>query len=249
MPIIDAHTHLGPDGFDAETIEEGARLGVTTFLCSSIVGYKHYPSFEEVAATNSAMVSAMRRHPGRVLGFCYVNPRHGRYAMDDLRRNVEEHGMVGMKLWVATLCDDPLVFPFVEQAIAYGIPVLAHCWRKTVGQLPYESQPWNVAALGARYPEATVIMAHLGGNVEWAVNTVADLPNVLTDTSGTPIGGAEVAIAVRRLGAERVVFGSDLPGACLAANLGKVWGAGLSDEETDLVLGGTMARLLERVRR
>ena len=249
MPIIDAHTHLGPEGFDVGALEEGARLGVSTFLCSAIVDYKHYPSFDEVAASNRAMASEMRRYPDRVRGFCYVNPRHGDLAMDDLRRNVEEHGMVGMKLWVATLCDDPLVFPYVEQAISYGIPVLAHCWRKSVGQLPYESQPWNVAALAARYPEASILMAHLGGNVEWAVNTVAGLPNVLTDTSGTPVGGSEVAIAVARLGASRVVFGSDLPGACLATNLGKVYGAGLSESEAELVLGGNMARLLGQVRR
>ncbi|MBM7784772.1 amidohydrolase family protein [Tenggerimyces flavus] len=249
MPIIDAHTHLGPQGFDPGAIEEGERLGVTTFLCSSIAGYQHYPSFDQVVETNRAMVGEMARFPSQVLGFCYVNPRHGAAALDDFRRNVEEHGMVGLKLWVATLCDDPLVFPFVEQAIQYGIPVLAHCWRKSVGQLPYESEPVHVAALGLRYPEASIMMAHLGGQVEWATNAVLDVPNVRLDTSGTPVGGSEVALAVRRLGAERVVFGSDLPGACLAANVGKVWGAGLSDAEQELVLGGNMARMLEQVRR
>jgi uncharacterized protein len=54
---------------------------------------------------------------------------------------------------------------------------------------------------------------------------------------------------VARLGASRVVFGSDLPGACLATNLGKVYGAGLSESEAELVLGGNMARLLGQVRR
>ena len=249
MSIIDAHTHLRGDTFDETILEEGSRLGVTTFLCSSIAGYRHYPSFDDVAAANIAMARVMRQNPNRVLGYCYVSPRHGRAAMDDLTRCVEEHGMIGVKLWVATRCDDPLVFPFVERAISYGIPVLAHCFRKTVGQLPYETRPDNIAALASRYPEATIIMAHLGGHVEWAINAVEEHPNVLADTSGTPIGGAEVSIAVQRLGADRVVFGSDLPGACLAANLGKVMGAGLSEAAAELVLGGTMARLLSRINR
>lgn len=246
MRIIDAHTHLTGTEFDPEVLAEGDRLGVTTFLCSCIAGYKHYPSLDEVVAANAALAAVTS---DRVKGYCYVNPRHGRSALDDLARCVEERAMIGIKLWVATLCDDPLVYPFVERAIGYGIPLLVHCFRKTTGQLPYETQPVNVARLAARYPEATIIMAHLGGQVEATTAAVRDYPNVLTDTSGTPIGGAEVAIAVRRLGADRVVFGSDLHGACLAANVGKVLGAGLSTADTELVLGGNIARLLDGIRR
>jgi uncharacterized protein len=244
--IIDAHTHLTGTEFDPAVLDEGDRLGVSTFLCSCIAGYRHYPTLDEVVAANAAMAAAMS---DRIKGYCYVNPRHGRAALDDLARCVEEHGMIGIKLWVATLCDDPLVYPFVERAISYRIPILTHCWRKTVGQLPYETQPVNVAALAARYPEATILMAHLGGQVETATQAVQAYPNVLLDTSGTPIGGAEVSIAVARLGAHRVVFGSDLHGACLAANVGKVLGAGLSTVDTELVLGGNIARILDGVRR
>lgn len=248
MAIIDAHTHLNGTEFDPDVIAEGERLGVSTFLCSCIAGYQHYPSLHAVTGANAAMARVTRRFPDQVKAYCYVNPRHGPAAMADLERNVEEHGFIGMKLWVATLCDDPLVFPFIERAIHYRIPILVHTFRKTVGQLPYETQPPNVARLAARYPEVSIIMAHLGGQVETAVNAVAEYPNVFTDTSGTPIGGAEVAIAVDRLGAERVVFGSDLHGACLAANIGKVLGARLAPAETELVLGGNMAGLLERIR-
>lgn len=249
MPIIDAHTHLTGTTFDEDVLQDGARLGVQSFLCSAIAHYRHYPSFADVAESNAALAQVMARYPGVVQGYCYVNPRHGRDAMTEFTRCIEDRGMVGLKLWVATTCDDPLVFPFIERAIQYRIPILAHCWEKTVGQLPYETRPVNIARLATAYPEAQIIMAHLGGQVETAVNTVRDCPNVLTDTSGTPIGGSEVAIAVQRLGAHRVVFGSDLHGACLAANIGKILGAGLPAPEQEMVLGGNIARLLEGVRR
>jgi hypothetical protein len=106
-----------------------------------------------------------------------------------------------------------------------------------------------VANLARRYPEARIIMAHMSGQVESSMNLIAPYKNVYTDTSGTPIGNGEVRIAVDRLGAERVVFGSDLYGACLASNIGKVLGAGLTPEQFELVMGKNMERLLMEVKR
>jgi predicted TIM-barrel fold metal-dependent hydrolase len=246
--MIDAHIHLSGSDLHPETLAEGDRLGVRLFVGSSLGDFRYQPTFDEVCKANDDMAAVVRRHPDRVRGYCYVNPRHGMPALEDFRRRIEDGGLTGLKLWVATLCSDPLVFPFIEQAIAYRIPILIHSWRKTVGQLPYESAPAHVADLARRYPEARIIMAHLGGQVESAMNTIAPYPNVRVDTSGTPIGAAEVAIAVERLGAERVIFGSDLPIGCLASNLGKIIGADLSPEAFRLVTGGNMERLLSEVK-
>jgi predicted TIM-barrel fold metal-dependent hydrolase len=89
-------------------------------------------------------------------------------------------------------------------------------------------------------------MAHLGGQAESAINTVSPYPNVAVDTSGTIIGAHEVALAVERLGADRVVFGSDLHHACLSANVGKILGAGLDDDTLERVLGRTAASWLQQ---
>lgn len=242
--MIDAHVHLQGADLAPGTLAEGDRLGVKLFVCCTVVGMGYYPKFEAVSKSNDDLYAVMRRHSERVAGYCYVNPRHGKAALEDFRRRIEDQRMIGLKLWVATLCDDPLVYPFVEQAIEYNTPILIHAWRKTVGQLPYESTAEHVANLARRYPEARIIMAHMAGKVESAINLIEPYPNVYTDTSGTPIGGAEVSIAVNRLGAERVIFGSDLYGACLASNIGKVLGAGLTREQLDLVMGGNMERLL-----
>ncbi|WP_409343981.1 amidohydrolase family protein [Paenibacillus sp. MBLB4367] len=247
--MIDAHIHLSGSELHPETIEEGDRLGIRLFVGSSLLNMNHCPTREEVNMANDDMVRVTRRYPDRVAGYCYVNPRHGEAALGDFRKRIEEQGMIGLKLWVATLCNDPLVFPFIEQAIDYRTPILIHTWRKTVGQLPYESTAVHVADLARRYPEARIIMAHLGGQAETAVNAIAAYRNVYTDTSGTPIGGGEVSLAVSRLGAERVIFGSDLPYACLASNIGKVLGAGLTEREWGLVTEGNMAKLLAEVRK
>ncbi|UKS28296.1 amidohydrolase family protein [Paenibacillus sp. HWE-109] len=244
MKMIDAHIHLSGSDLHPNTLAEGERLGIRLFIGSSLGNFQLQPSIEEVVKANDDMVSVMKRNLNRVSGYCYVNPRHGEQAVSDFRHRIERDAMVGMKLWVATYCNDPLVFPFVEQAIAYRVPILIHTWRKTVSQLPYESTAVHVADLAARYPEATIIMAHMGGQVESAMNTIASYTNIRVDTSGTPVGAAEVAIAIERLGVDRVIFGSDLPIACLASNMGKVIGAGLSPEQLELVMGGNIERIL-----
>lgn len=245
--MIDAHIHLSGSDLHPETLPEGDRLGIRLFVGSAICNFVPYPAYDQVCQSNNDMVAVARRHPDRVLGYCYVNPRHGGVALADFRRRIEDQGMIGLKLWVATWCNDPLAFPFVEQAIRYRAPILIHSWRKAVGQLPYESTAEHVADLARRYPEARIIMAHMGGQVETAMNTIAPYANIYTDTSGTPIEGNEVALAVERLGSGRVIFGSDLGGACLASNLGKVLGAGLSPEAFDDITEGNMKRLLAEV--
>lgn len=244
---IDAHTHLDGGRFDPTVLDAGDRLGIDLFLCSNIGGFQPHPSLDEVREMNAVLAGELRRHPDRLRGYCYVNPRFGRDSLDDLRRNVEDRGMIGIKLWIATLADDPLSDPILEYAAEHRLLVLTHAWRKTVGGFPYESTADHVAAAARRHPDVRFLMAHLGGQPESAVNTVRPCPNVAVDTSGTIIGAGEVALAVRRLGPDRVVFGSDLHHIDLAANVGKVLGAGLDTDTEERIFGGTVARWLSEV--
>ena len=248
MLMIDAHFHLEGRDLPERMLSDGADVGVTEFVGCSLGNYEEFPTSAQTTAANDDMAAVIRRHQN-VHGYCYVNPRHGRTAHEDFRRRLEDDGFVGLKLWVATLADDPLVFPFVETAIEHRLPVLVHAWRKTFAQMRYESTASNVEALAARYPEARLIMAHLGGQVESAMAAVQNMPNVRVDTSGTPIGQGEVSLAVRRLGAERVIFGTDAPGATIAGSVGKILDAGLTPEEWELVTHGNMRVLLDEVKR
>jgi uncharacterized protein len=50
-------------------------------------------------------------------------------------------------------------------------------------------------------------------------------------------------MAVRELGAERVVYGSDVGGRSFASQLAKVLSADIPDSAKELVLGGNVRRL------
>ena len=56
-------------------------------------------------------------------------------------------------------------------------------------------------------------------------------------------------MAVRELGPERIVYGSDVGGRSFGSQVGKVLGANISDEAKKMILGGNLRRLLQPVLR
>ena len=246
--IIDVHTHIWAGDYEGsarELLKACELYGISKIYVSGLKS--HVPDEDEIDRLNRDVVRFMREHPGLAEGYCYVNPPHPN-SPDVLRRGVEDFGMSGMKLWVASLCSDPAVFPLVEMCIDYNIPILIHAFHKAVGQLPAESDGTHVALLAARYPEAKILMAHLGGNCYHGIKAVRDCPNVWVDISGTLFRRDELDYTVRQIGAERVLFGSDMPIAYLV-NVGQVEEAELTPHERELIYRRNAEALFDRSRR
>ena len=72
--------------------------------------------------------------------------------------------------------------------------------------------------------------------------------NVVSTVAADLAGGDPTAgfteMAVRELGAERVLYGSDAGGRSFASQLAKVYGARISRDDKRLILGGNLKRLL-----
>ena len=54
-------------------------------------------------------------------------------------------------------------------------------------------------------------------------------------------------MAVRELGAERVIYGSDVTGRSFATQLGKVHGASISDKAKSLIFSENLHRLMRPI--
>jgi predicted TIM-barrel fold metal-dependent hydrolase len=244
--IIDIHAHLWGGQYaenKAEIVRACQRHGLTRCYISGLGAFQ--PDPEEIAELNREVYRFQREEPGLIQGYAYVNPNHGN-ALAVLQRCVEEWGMAGMKLWVACYCDAPQVYPLVEQCIDYRIPVLLHTFHKRVGQLPNESLATHVARLAKRYPEAKLIMAHLGGNCYHGIKVVQAYPNVFVDFSGSMFRRGDLDYACRLLGAERILFGSDLPVADPLVSLGQVEEADLMEAEKEVILHKNALALFAR---
>jgi predicted TIM-barrel fold metal-dependent hydrolase len=97
------------------------------------------------------------------------------------------------------------------------------------------------------FPETNFTLAHLMG-LEEVIKRGKDLTNVYFDTSTYYITSKKrIMKAIRHFGADRVIMGSDSPfGNDNLANIKKkIESLEISNEEKNLVLGGSIAKLLE----
>ncbi|MBC7758910.1 MAG: amidohydrolase family protein [Phormidesmis sp. FL-bin-119] len=231
-PKIDAHNHIW-DGSNAEQVDESCeRLGITKAACS-IPGGK---TVQEIRANNDKIIQAMKSHPKRILGQCYVNPKFKKEALDEIDRCVD-NGMVMLgELYDAVKINDPLYFPIVERCISHKIPMMLHGvttlgnWRS--GYLPTNppnsSVPEDFVDIAKRYPEAMIICGHIGGggNWEYMCRVLQQAPTIFLDTSGSVSDEGMIDMAVEYLGADRLLFATDMN---YETGVGKIMWANLDE--------------------
>ncbi len=251
-PVIDCHAHCHHPGranyreLDRLLIEAADRLGIDQLCCSPLTPQRP-ATVEGFRECNRSQVEAIRRFPDRILGYCYVNPGHPREAVDEVRRYVEEHGFIGVKLYNEHVCTEPVVAPVVETAIELGVPILHHAGY---AHHPFPGQPnishgGDLAELSRRYPEAQLICAHVGGggDWEWTIKALRHAPQVFLDTSGSVTDDGMIEMAARVLGVERLLFGCDMS---MTAGIGKIRGARLDPADKTRIMGGNMQRILAK---
>lgn len=251
-PVIDAHNHLNHHSRptwredDRKLIEAADKLGIDQ-LCCSILPPERPISLDGFRQSNEWLREAIARFPGRLLGYCVVNPGYAKQALAEIRRYVEDHGFIGVKLYNDYRADEPIVRPIVELAIELKLPILHHAGHASwlPSPQPRISDASHIAGLAADYPEATLICAHIcgGGDWEWSIKALRGAPGVYLDTSGSVADEGVVEMAARLLGAQRLLFACDLS---MTASVGRLRGARISESDRRAIFGGNMQRLLAR---
>ncbi|MDT7902970.1 MAG: amidohydrolase family protein [Caldivirga sp.] len=242
---VDAHTHCYPDmSINEEMIKLSRMLGIEQLWVSyhpySMSSFRPPP--EEVWRVNEFVYNLSRRFR-EVRGFVHVNPLN-EDAVKVTRHFIEERGFIGVKLYRAVRVSRRVVDPVIEVAVENDVPVLIHtAHRLYPNPRPNESEPDDIRSLALRFPRAKIIMAHItgGGDWEYAVGRVRDLPNVYVDVGGSVADYGSVEEAVKVLGADRVLFATD---TLIAAAVARILDAELSDEDRVKVLRLNALRLI-----
>ena len=251
--IIDIHTH--PVFFEKEIsmpkidrlVRHARGLGVAKMISlGDVLKFGPKPNAAQLRTLNDETHALMMRHPGFFIGFCYLNPLLGEKALrKELDRCVDGMGFKGIKLEIANNASHPSMKPLMKAAEEKGIPVLQHTWATQHQRMRQtHSDAIDTCGLARRHPNTRVIMAHLFGIGHRGVLEAVGLDNLVVDTSSClPFAGL-VEFAVEKLGADRVVYGSDLPIRELSACIARVTAAEIPESAKPKILFENAARWL-----
>lgn len=254
-PIIDAHAHprgLGSDEpLDTDRIDSivaySRRNGVVRMSALGEVLFRRAGySKVEIRWLNDRNAEMTARHPDFFIPFCFLDPTLGAdFVREEVTRCHEVHGFRCVKLETACNVAHPSTRAVFETAGERGFPVLVHATdTDTISNREYQSDSADVRTAVKDFPQTTIIVAHLTAVGARGVWDVLDLPHVVIDTSGMQPDSGIVEYAVERLGADRVVFGSDMCGRDIPPQVGQVLGAAVSDADKQKIFYDNAVRLL-----
>ncbi len=207
-------------------------------------------SYRDASADDPAplhyVADAVSAHPERLVGFARLRPSADDSAVDLLRHAVTELGFVGLKLHPVSTFQPPAgaaTVRLTRAAADLGVPVLFHCGDEGM------TTPSAIEGLARAVPEARIVLGHMGGyfHAEEAIAVARRNPGILLETSATPYPD-RIREAVETLGADRVLFGSDGPGAPPRLEVRKVLLSGLAERDRRRVLRENAVELLGGVR-
>lgn len=230
------------------TLEKGAIKKFCLFLHVGL-GTADAATEARIREHPEDILKPLERWPDRVLGMIQLNANHVAGSLAAIDRWIVNGPMVGVYFPGGSRgslpCNHRNVDPLVEAIAEAGGIIMQHTWFQTGGKSsPGASTPAELAELATRHPDMQFICAHAGGEWEQGIRAVQRHSNILVETSGFDPTAGFIEMAVRELGAERIVFGSHLPSRSLGTEFGKIFGADIGEPDRKRILGENLRRLL-----
>jgi uncharacterized protein len=234
LEVIDSHTHWGPSVAlhisvsTGELLRQAEQSGVDRIVV--------FP-FPSQALADESINDELLNEADRVPRFV---PYY--YIPDDLRPIPRSKGFHGGKWhWTRGISDcsscyevleDRALPVFLEESEVVGLPLIV------------EEELGFTVELAKRSGKVSLIIPHLGmlgGNPLDFLAAFKKNDHIFFDTA---LAQPQTILRfVQEVGAERVIFGSDVPFGTMATELRKVLSLTLSDREREAILGGNIRRL------
>ena len=194
---------------------------------------------EEALALTSA-------HPDRLIPFGTFCPGSFKSDLEPLKGHFER-GLRGLRLFpqhhLYRLSEEPDIHLAVEIAAQAGAPILIPVRLLMDWRLPTLAVP-DVGSLAGSFPQVPIILGGVNyGELREALRVLRKYPNVLLETSCFQILKG-IESLVEALGADRILFGANLPLQSALCQLEKVLAAEISDSDRERILGGNAEGLL-----
>jgi len=244
--VIDSHVHLKHG--DAAKTEYSADVIVEVMDKAGIDKAIVFAMSTTTQRSIEMAERAVAKYPDRLIPYAYALPNYERPVLKELEAALKGRLFRGIKIHAGecTLADY-VIDPVLKLAGRFGVP----CLIDVVGRDAVAKR------MAEAFPENTLIYAHMGrynttdpALVDSFIKLAAEHDNVLLDLSGVELV-AKIAEAVRKVGAGKLVWGTDGPHAdpdlvtFARRNLEKVTRLPISPDEKDQILGGNIARILK----
>jgi predicted TIM-barrel fold metal-dependent hydrolase len=263
--IIDFHTHVFPDALAPKA---GASLSATAGfpMFSDLTVAGQLAVMAEDGIDHAVVLNTVTntRQVEKVNGFALETAQNvpsftvfgsvhplGEDPVGTVKR-LYDRGIRGLKLhpdYLGLPFDHPAYRPILKAASELQIPVVIHAGFDPVSPDLYHAPPKMIRRVAKEFPELILVCAHMGGMGLWD-EVLEELcgRNVYFDTAmcceragmNSAMGRALVAAH----GANRILFGSDLPWARPAEILSFLDTWSLAPEEKDAILRKNAKSLL-----
>ena len=247
MLIIDSHAHIGFSHKQyplyIRTLEKMVKVmdefGISQSCVSSLKAIQY--DFRE---GNLELKREIQKFPDRFIPFCVVHPRDWDCAKDELVKCIKQWGWKGLKLHPVDQyfpADCLSVKEIIQTAQELQIPVAIH------SSMDDFSHPARIGNLAKEFPAVTFMMVHMGKMLYWtdALEQAIEHDNIILDTTDTMFADGLVETCVDKIGAERIVCGTNLPISYPGPNLKRIEIADIKDSEKELIFGKNIQRILK----
>jgi predicted TIM-barrel fold metal-dependent hydrolase len=216
MEIIDFHAHTTTENCE-DLIEYYNKFGIRK-VCSlgDVLKYGYNPDEEQIKEINNLTIQLTKKYSNFFTGFCHLNPRNTKkFIENEIERCILKEKLKGVKLEASIFASDKSIFFIADICQNLNIPLLQHAWNTfTLGRNPvpdcFQTDPEDVVILSKNFPKLKIIIAHLRGIDIRGIIEIKNYENIYVDTSGAqPVSGI-IEYAVKKIGSERILFGSDV---------------------------------------
>lgn len=240
MKIIDVHGHYGSWPFVAypETPDRIRqvmnRYDIALCIVSSALAVTY-----DFRQGNREVAGLLETEPG-LRGYVVVNPNYLEESVQEAEHYLPLPHFVGFKMhcvYTEAAINDTRALRLLQELAQFEVPWLVHV---PAGQLA------GLADAARRFPTTTFVLAHMGG-AAWhqGIQIACEIPNVYLELNSGFAEMDRVGEAVAAVGAERVLFGSDLTLHDPGFVLGLVYDADLTEDQRRAILHDNAVRLFD----
>jgi uncharacterized protein len=217
------------------------KSGVSMALAQQRMG--NITAIEELREGHEFLLKSAEKYPNRIVPSTLVNPMI-KESIVECDKRLKTGVFKGIKAWPMSdyPIDSEIMDPVMKLCEKHRTPLRVHSDLEDP-----RSTPYAIGDLAARFPKVPVVIVHAPNEKVLSplacVKVARKHDNVYLETTGW-CPSSQIEAAIRELGAERVIWGTDAPWSAFTIELAKVEVMRLTRREKERYLGLNFAEMI-----